>query len=150
MIEGTKVLWSFMVYVPMIILSAFFLKIFGPMIAPFEETSKLAPTGFLIGLGIVVVIAAPIALRYQVWQPLHRLARDCGDPRLFRAHCKRIAFLALPYAPLLAVPMALLCLNFGGWVMWLQIAVIIGAEHIVDKWRQRPIVESVDAVLALS
>jgi hypothetical protein len=147
MIEGTQVLWSTMIYVPSMVFAITLLNLIGPIVEPFQETSKPAPFGLVVALGIFFVIGAPLLLRSQVWRPLRALAENCGSRELFWSHCKRITMLALPYAPLVGIPAVCFCLSLGSWFMLVQIALILGAEHFIEKWRERPIRESVDAVL---
>ena len=144
--EGTEVLWSTVTYVPVIICAWIALWLSAPALAPYEAETKPTPMWFVLGLVGVCALAAPFVIRSQLVKPLKLLAREIGDEDVLRAHAKYIARCALPYVPLMAIPVALLCLTLDG-LFWPQLLIIVGVDHLIDRWRNGPITKTVDDLL---
>lgn len=144
--DGTEVLWSTVTYVPVMIFAMLILWLTGPALAPYEAEVKPAPMWFLWGLLGICGALAPFIIRSQLVKPLKLLAREIGDKDVLRAHTRDITRRALPYMPLMALPVALLCVTLDG-MFWPQLLVIIGADHLIGRWRNRPISQTVDALL---
>lgn len=148
MIEGTEVIWSAAVYIPTILCGIVILSMLEPILAPFLKDQKplqvWASTLFLT----IFAIAAYFAIRHKVWAPIRAVYSECGDRTIFNRHCEEVARKALPYAIPLGVAMSMLCMNLGEWWIFAQIAVLLTVDRWVEKRRQRPILNSVDALLA--
>ena len=148
LIEYTEVLWSVAIYVPTTFFAGFLIVLLDPLRGPYDAKSiEMGQTGTVI-LSALIALCAVLVIRHQVWRPLRKLYTQVGDRALFGNYCAYIITKALPYVPLTAVPMALICLSFGSWLMYVQIGLIIAADHLVESLRKRPIATAVDMLIA--
>lgn len=147
MINGTKVLWSAAIYVPAICIAVLIAQIAEPLLAPYERPPPDRTWEKSVVLFVVFWGAVLIASRFFVWKPLRQLYLDIDDRPVFWTHCKDIARQAFPCAPLMALPLALLVFDIGGWFFFLQLGVVLAADHYFERFRKQPIIASVDALL---
>lgn len=147
MISGTKVLWSTAIYVPAVGFAILIALALDPLLAPYENPPPERSLEKSIVLFVVFWSAVLVASRFFVWKPLRQLYIDINNRAVFWAHCRDVARHAIPYAPLMALPIATLVFDIGGWFFFLQLGVILAADHLCEKFRQQPIIGSVDALL---
>lgn len=147
MISGTKVLWSTAIYVPAACIAILIAFIAEPLLAPYEKPPPERSVEKTVVLFVLFWGAILVASRFFVWKPLRQLYVDINNSSVFWAHCKDIARQAVPSAPLMALPIAMLVFDIGGWFFFLQLGLIIAANKLFERFRQRPIIASVDALL---
>ncbi len=147
MISGTKVLWSTVIYVPALFIAILIATLLEPVLGPFEVERVERSWEKSRVLMIVVCGALLLVGRFFVWKPLRQLYVDIDDGPTFWEHSWDIARRAIPYAPFMALPIALLVFDIGGWFLIVQLGLIFAADKLFEQRRQRPIVASVDALL---
>lgn len=147
MISGTKVLWSTAIYVPAVGIAILIALALGPLLAPYENPPPERSLEMSIVLFVVFWSAVLIASRFFVWKPLRQLYMDIDNRAVFWTHCRDVARQAIPYAPLMALPIATLVFDIDGWFFFLQLGVILAVDHVFEHFRKGPIIASVDTLL---